>query len=89
VGIWGTGRCRVCTLSVKVDGSSGVFKHLFTDVRSIFATPHELKIVSDVYPLRLQNSRKGPLPSIDDVDMQVLEEEGGVTLIVPDFRKVE
>jgi hypothetical protein len=33
-----------------------------------------------VYPLRLQNPRKGPIPSIDDVDLQVLEEEGGVTL---------
>jgi hypothetical protein len=64
-----------------VDGVSGVFKHLFTDVRNIFATPHEMKVVPDVYTLRVQNPRKGPIPSIDDVDIQLLDDEGGVTLV--------
>jgi hypothetical protein len=39
---------------------------------------------SDVYPLRVQNPRKGSVPSIDDVDMQLLDDEGGVTLAVFD-----
>jgi hypothetical protein len=43
-------------------------------------SPHALKLVPDVYPLRLQNPRKGPIPSIDDVDLQVFEQEDGVTL---------
>jgi hypothetical protein len=34
-----------------------------------------------VYPLRIQTPRKGPTPSIDDVDNQLLEDEGGVTLV--------
>ncbi len=63
-----------------MDGVSGVFKHLFTDGRNIFATPHALKVVPDVYPLRIQTPRKGPIPSIDDVDIQLLQDEGGVTL---------
>jgi hypothetical protein len=67
-------------LGCQVDGASGVFKHLFTDGRNIFATPHAIKVVPDVYPLRVQNPRKGPIPSIDDVDMQLLDDEGGVTL---------
>jgi len=67
-------------LGCQVDGASGVFKHLFTDGRNIFATPHALKVVPDVYPLRIQTPRKGPIPSIDDVDNQLLEDEGGVTL---------
>jgi hypothetical protein len=69
-------------LGCQVDGSSGFFKHLFTDGHNIFATPHEMKVVPDVYPLRVQNPRKGPIPSIDDVDMQLLGDEGGVTLAV-------
>jgi hypothetical protein len=40
-----------------------------------------MKVVPDVYPLRVQNPRKGPIPSIDDVDMQLLDDEGGVTLV--------
>jgi hypothetical protein len=67
-------------LGCQVDGSSGVFKHLFTDGRTIFATPHALKVVPDVYPLRLQNPRKGPIISIDDVDMERLEADGEVAL---------
>jgi len=67
-------------LGCQVDGSSGVFKHLFTDGRTIFATPHALKVVPDVYPLRLENPRKGPIISIDDVDMERLEADGEVTL---------
>ncbi len=63
-----------------MDGASGVFKHLFTNDRNIFATPHALKVVPDVYPLRIQTPRKGPISSIDDVDNQLLEDEGGVTL---------
>ncbi len=63
-----------------MDGSSGVFKHLFTDGRTIFDTPHALKVVPDVYPLRLENPRKGPIISIDDVDMERLEADGEVTL---------
>ena len=44
-------------LGCQVDGASGVFKHLFTDDHSILTSPHALKIVPDVYPLRLQNPR--------------------------------
>ena len=67
-------------LGCQVDGASGVFKHLFTDGHSIFASPHVLKLVPDVYPLRLENPRKGSISIIDDVDLQMFEEEGGVTL---------
>jgi hypothetical protein len=67
-------------LGCQVDGSSGVFKHLFTDDHNIFSTPHAMKVVPDVYPLRVQNPRKGPIPSIDDVDIRLLDDEGGVTL---------
>ena len=63
-----------------MDGANGVFKHLFTDGRNIFATTHAMKVVSVVYPLRVQNLRKGPIPSIDDVDIQLLDDEGGATL---------
>jgi hypothetical protein len=69
-------------LGCQVDGTSGVFKHLCTDGRNIFATPHAMKVVTDVYPFRVQNPRKGSIPSIDDVDMQLLDDEGGVTLAV-------
>ena len=40
-------------LGCQVDGVSGVFKYLFTDDHNIFATPHVLKVVSDVYPQRI------------------------------------
>jgi hypothetical protein len=40
-----------------------------------------MKVVPDVYTLRVQNPRKGPIPSIDDVDIQLLDDEGGVTLV--------
>jgi hypothetical protein len=39
-----------------------------------------MKVVPDVYPLRVQNPRKGPIPSIDDIDIHLLDDEGGVTL---------
>ena len=62
---------------------SGVFKHLFIDGRcrrTIFATPHALKIVPDLYPLRIENPRKGPIPSIENRNMEMLEADGEVTL---------
>ncbi len=68
-------------LGCQVDGANGVFKHLFTDVLNIFATPYTVKVVPDVYPLRVQNPRKGPIPSIDDIDMQLPDDEEGVTLV--------
>jgi hypothetical protein len=67
-------------LGCQEDGASGVFNHLFTDDHNIFVTPHAMKVVPDVYPLRVQNPRKGPIPSIDDIDMQLLDDEGRVTL---------
>jgi hypothetical protein len=71
-------------LGCQVDGANGVFKHLFTDVLNIFATPYTVKVVPDVYPLRVQNPRKGPIPSIDDIDMQLPDDEEGVTLVGQD-----
>ncbi len=38
-------------LGAHVDAASGVFRHLFTDDRTVFSTPHALKVVGDGYPL--------------------------------------
>jgi hypothetical protein len=40
-------------LGCQVDGASGVFKHHFADDPNIFATPYTMKVVTDVYPLRV------------------------------------
>ena len=63
--------CKLCThfgvraiggiyLGAVCDPVTHVYKHLISDKRSIFSTASNIKIVGDVYPLRLQLGREFP-----------------------------
>ena len=47
-------------LGTVCDPVTHVYKHLISDGRSIFSTTNNIKIVGDVYPLRLQLGREAP-----------------------------
>jgi hypothetical protein len=52
VGTSGTaGSLQGLYLGCACDSTTGVFQHLFTDGRTIYATAHGLHVVPDAYPL--------------------------------------
>jgi hypothetical protein len=61
-------------LGAHVDGASGVFRHLFTDGRTVFATPHALKVIGDGYPLYQTEVSSSLIPAIDQPE----DEDGNV-----------
>ena len=53
-------------LGAHVDAESGVFRHLFTDGRTVYSTPHALKVVGDGYPLHQTESSSSLIPTIEE-----------------------
>ena len=53
-------------LGAHVDAASGVFRHLFTDGRTVYSTPHALKVVGDGYPLHQTESSSSLIPTIEE-----------------------
>ena len=62
-------------LGAHVDAASGVFRHLFTDGRTVFSTPHALKVVGDGYPLYQADDSSSLIPTIEEPNV---EQEGGI-----------
>lgn len=61
-------------LGAHVDGASAVFRHVFTDCRTVLATPHALKVVGDGYPLYQTEISSSLIPANDQPE----EEHGNI-----------
>jgi hypothetical protein len=53
-------------LGAHVDAASGVFRHLFTDGRTVYSTTHVMKVVGDGYPLHQTESSSSLIPTTED-----------------------
>ena len=57
------------------NNTTGVFRHLFTDRKTIFATVYGLHVVPDTYPLKVKirsNSTFGYIEDINDENDEVI-----------------
>jgi hypothetical protein len=57
-------------LGAHVDAASGVFRHLFTDGRTVFSTPHALKVVGDGYPLYQVDGGGSLIPTVEEPSVE-------------------
>jgi hypothetical protein len=53
-----------------VDVSSRVFRHLFTDDRTVFSTPHALKVVGDGYPSYQVDDGGSLIPTVEEASVE-------------------
>ncbi len=57
-------------LGTHVDVASEVFRHLFTDDRTVFSTQHDLKVVGDGYPIYQVDGGDSFIPTVEDPNME-------------------
>lgn len=46
----------------------GVFRHFFTGGRTVFSTPHALKVVGDAYPSKESEVSNALIPTVEQHD---------------------
>jgi hypothetical protein len=81
-------------LGAHVDAASGVFRHLFTDDRTVFSTPHALKVVGDGYPLYQVDGGSSLIPTVEEPNVEQEEDlnlnfDGNMLAMVIEQAKVQ
>ena len=62
-------------LGCACDSTTGVFQHLFTDGKTIFAMAHDLHVVPDAYPLAVKIRSNATFGYIEDLNDENEEED--------------